>query len=73
MSESQGSTAATQIRSWLKLVCPNLFFSPISEELSILKQAVNKLKWVEKELITRLEEFTYTDRLKDVKILERIL
>lgn len=49
MSESQGSTAATQIGSWLELVCPNLFFSPISEELSILKQAVNKLNQVEKK------------------------
>lgn len=41
MFESQGSGGATEIGSCLELVCPNLFFSPISEELSILKKAVD--------------------------------
>lgn len=48
MFESQGSTGATEIGSCLELVCPNLFFSPTSEELSILKQAVDKLKCIQK-------------------------
>lgn len=47
MFESQGSTGATEIGSCLELVCPDLFFS-LSEEPSILKQAVDKLKQVEK-------------------------
>lgn len=75
MFESQGSGGATEIGSCLELVCPNLFFSPISEELSILKKAVDNWDGEKRtiEPIQRLREFTYADRLKDVKVLERIL
>lgn len=74
--ESQGSTGATEIGSCLELVCPNLFFSPITEELSILKQAVDKLKQVKKNHPTDSEigvEGIILIRLKDVKVLQRIL
>lgn len=77
MFESQGSTGATEIGSCLQLVCPNQFFSPICEELSTLKQAVDKLKWIEKNHWTDSEIgvggiYLDTDRLKDFKVLDRI-